>query len=291
MSRKKAEKIVNSLGLFVRGLGTLGKCMMMSGKAFEGAKTPPSRPLLIMGNGPSLRDAVSRNPRSLTDSDLMAVNFAPNSQLFFDLKPRMLVLADPHFFYGSEKDENVAKLWDRLSSVNWPLTLYVPADHTGRVNRLIMRGDGQPNPKITVKPFNLTPAEGWRGLRHSLYSKGLAMPRPRNVMIPALMIGLREGYKHIRLIGADHSWSKTLWVDDQNRVVSIQPHFYPESPKEQERVAAEYAGYHLHDIYNSLAIAFRSYFDIAAYAQSLGVKIENCTPGSFIDAFPRSPLP
>ena len=94
------------------------------------------------------------------------------------------------------------------------------------------------------------------------------------------MIALREGYRDIRIVGADHSWSRTLWVDDMNRVISVQPHFYKEHPDEQERVAREYAGYHLHDIYQSLAIAFRSYFDIRDYAATLGARIVNATPAA-----------
>ena len=101
------------------------------------------------------------------------------------------------------------------------------------------------------------------------------------------MTAIRAGYKKIFLVGADHTWSQSLWVDDKNRVVSVQPHFYKDNKEEEERVAAEYAGYHLHDILNSLRIAFRSYFSIADFAARKGVKIYNATPGSFIDAVPR----
>ncbi len=104
------------------------------------------------------------------------------------------------------------------------------------------------------------------------------------------MIALREGYRDIYIVGADHTWSRDLWVDDKNRVISVQKHFYKDNEKEFERVAQEYAGYHLHDIMNSLTIAFRSYHQIKAYADKIEAKITNCTPGSFIDAFPRSSL-
>ena len=116
------------------------------------------------------------------------------------------------------------------------------------------------------------------------------MPRPRNVLIASIMVALREGYRRIDLVGADHTWSRDIWVDDRNRVISVQKHFYEDNAKEFERVAQEYAGYHLHDILNSLTIAFRSYHQIAAYAASIGADIRNCTPGSFIDAFPRHEL-
>ena len=116
------------------------------------------------------------------------------------------------------------------------------------------------------------------------------MPRPRNVLIASIMVALREGYRDIAVVGADHTWSRDLWVDDRNRVISVQKHFYKDNEKEFERVAQEYAGYHLHDILNSLTIAFRSYHQIADYADKIGARIVNCTPGSFIDAFPRGEL-
>ena len=48
-----------------------------------------------------------------------------------------------------------------------------------------------------------------------------------------------------------------------------------------------YAGLHLHDVLGSMTIAFRSYWAVKAYAESIGVKIINATPGSMIDAFER----
>ncbi|MDE6243997.1 MAG: hypothetical protein K2M14_08330, partial [Muribaculaceae bacterium] len=110
------------------------------------------------------------------------------------------------------------------------------------------------------------------------------------VLIPSIMIGIRLGFRQIILCGADHTWSRTLGVDDENRVISVQPHFYKDSASEQKRVNTEYEGYHLHDILKSLYIAFRSYHEIAAYASRRGVSIHNATPGSMIDAFPRCSL-
>ncbi|MBD5290339.1 MAG: hypothetical protein HDS26_06615 [Bacteroides sp.] len=281
---KKAEKGAGWCRRIGEGIASLGKVMLMSGKP-SAAGEPKDKPLVIMGNGPSLREALDYGRKILKQSDLLAVNFAPNSDEFFDFRPGQLVLADPHFFIGSATDENVARLWRRLGQVDWPLTLHVPAQR--RLETLRLLGT---HPQIRVRYFNMTPVEGGRRLRHWLFRRGLGMPRPRNVLIPSLMIALREGYRDIRIVGADHSWSRTLWVDDMNRVISVQPHFYKEHPDEQERVAREYAGYHLHDIYQSLAIAFRSYFDIRDYAATLGARIVNATPGSFIDAFERGRL-
>ena len=64
------------------------------------------------------------------------------------------------------------------------------------------------------------------------------MPRPRNVLVPSLMTAIREGYSRIVLTGRMPSWSKSLWVTDNNRVVTVQPHFYEDNEKERDRVEA-----------------------------------------------------
>lgn len=209
------------------------------------------------------------------------MNFAANAPEFFSLKPQFYVLADPHFFCGHATDPNVERLWQNLGKADWPMTLYVPCPQA-KIAKAALAGT-----PLTVKGFNLTPGEGAKALVHPLYAAGLAMPRPRNVLIPSIMIGIREGFRSIYIAGADHTWSRTLGVDDQNRVVSVQPHFYKDNAKERARVCTEYAGYHLHDILRSLYIAFRSYHQIAAWASRRGVSIYNISPGSYIDAFPR----
>lgn len=270
----------------VDGLATVGKVILMSRKPSHAGSLKKER-IIIMGNGPSLRDTIVNHLDILKNSDTLAVNFAANADTYGELKPNLYVLADPHFFRtetdGKSSDTNVVRLWDNIAATNWKMTLYVPCK--ANLPEAILK-----NNNITVKKYNLTPGEGLAGPIHWLYSRGLAMPRPRNVLIASIMIALREGYRDIDIVGADHTWSRDLWVDDKNRVISVQKHFYKDNDKEFERVAQEYSGYHLHDILNSLTIAFRSYHQIAAYAAKIGAKITNCTPGSFIDAFPRSSL-
>ena len=105
------------------------------------------------------------------------------------------------------------------------------------------------------------------------------MPRPRNVLIPSIMLAIASGYRRIIITGADHSWMKTISVTDDNEVVSVQPHFYAESDSEQKRIRHDYSNRPLHDVVESFAVAFRSYHEIASYARKLGVEILNATPG------------
>jgi hypothetical protein len=79
----------------------------------------------------------------------------------------------------------------------------------------------------------------------------------------------------------------TLLTDDDNRVVSIQPHFYKEAQSEEERIKKDYMNIPLHQVLESMYIAFRTYHVIRRYADYRGVKILNITPNSFVDAFAR----
>lgn len=255
---------------------TIGKVALKSRPVVNGRKRHSHEgTLVIMGNGPSLRKTIDEEIGILEKNDTMAVNFAANTEEFFKIRPCHYVLADPHFFKAS--DANVAALWENLGKVNWEMTLHIP-----------VRQKPLPLPQnVGIKRYNLTPAEGYDWVCHRLYTAGLAMPRPRNVLIPAIMEGIREGYEEIFLVGADHTWPHTLYVDENNRVVTVQPHFYKESPKELDRIAETYAGVRLHEVLQSMTIAFRSYHAIKEYADRRGVRIYNSTPGSLIDAFPR----
>lgn len=278
----KADKIKDVLRACADSMSSLLKVALMSRKPFVKSSEHKGT-LIVMGNGPSLRDAIDKHRDVLEVNDLLSVNFAPLTQDFFDLKPGMHLLADGLFFQ-TEKQGNVEDMWSALCRVDWKMTLYVPVRQ--RRSKDLMRLPEN----IEVKCFNLTPASGWKWLMKLLYGRGLAMPRPRNVLVPSLMTAIREGYSRILLTGADHSWSKTLWVTDNNRVVSVQPHFYHDNDKERDRVESLYKDIRLHQIYESFSIAFRSYFAVKEFADSRGIEILNATPGSFIDAFPRTQL-
>lgn len=250
----------------------------------NGADAPRGdRPLYIMGNGPSLRTNLDNNLELLERSDTLAVNFAANTPEFRILRPKYYVLADPHFFRNIS-DKNVAVLLESLKAVDWRMTLFVPAKSRRSVARMI------DNPMVSVEGFNFLAAEGWKWLEQFMFRLRLGMPRPRNVLIPSIMIGVWLGYKKIYILGADHSWLKTLDVDSDNRVVSVQPHFYKEDSHEVERINRTYLDLKLHQVLESMTIAFASYHKINAYASRCGITIINATPGSFIDAFPRGSI-
>ena len=271
---------------------TAGKVALKSRSALRhprGNTELPYRPaggtVIVMGNGPSLRDVMSEQRELLMQFPRMAVNFAANAPEFFELKPQHYILADPHFFETADSDPNVRSLWENIAKADWEITLHIPAQMKKLGERFMDKGH------LRIEYFNMTPAEGFDSLCHLLFRNGLAMPRPRNVLIPAIMQAMAIGYEEIYIVGADHTWPHTLYVDDRNRVVTVQPHFYKDNEEELDRVAEAYRGVHIHDVLQSMVIAFRSYHQIRKYADKTGVKIFNATKGSLIDAFMRKPLP
>lgn len=264
-------------------LKTVVKLLVKSRPAAIKPVALPGERLVIMGNGPSLRDAIDYHRDALTAPNAsMAVNFAANTPQFFDIKPRYYTIADPHFF-RSTSDPNVSRLLDNLGRVDWPMTLFVPME-ADAIARLLS------NASVTVVKYNALGLEGSPAVTHPAFDRRRGMPRPRNVLIPSIMIGAWLGYKTILLAGADHSWTANLSVAPDNRVITNLPHFYTEDAREQERIKAVYADIPLHALFLSYHIAFKAYHEIARWASSRGITILNATPGSFIDAFPRTTL-
>lgn len=240
------------------------------------------RPIIIMGNGPSLNETIDSHITLLESHDLMAVNFMANTPCFRLLKPKYYILADPYFF-SNYNDPKISQLVRNINSVDWPMTLFIPASQRNRHPFVASE-------YLTLCQYNAVGIDGFSGLTHLFYKAALAMPRPRNVLIPALMTSINMGYRNIVIIGADHTWTQTLSVDCNNHVISVQPHFYADDKAEQQRVAGEYIKYPLHHILNSQRIAFMAYHAINRFALSHDVKIINSTPISMIDAFDRAPL-
>ena len=262
---------------------SIAKIAILSSKRVTMPRADAGARMVILGNGPSLNETIAHSSDFLMQHHRLAVNFAANAPAFTSLQPTHYVLADPHFFQAIN-EPNVARLWLALSQVDWAMNLFVPVNVSLPSD---VAGIIAGNACLRLHRYNLTPVEGAEWLENWAFKHLLGMPRPRNVLIPSIMIAIACGYRTIYIAGADHSWTRTLSVDDDNNVVSIQPHFYKEDEKEVQRVNTEYMQYPLHQILYSFYVAFRSYHTIARYASHLGVDIFNITPGSFIDAFPR----
>lgn len=236
-----------------------------------------NKELVVLGNGPSLRQLLSEQSSFLDGKDLMMVNYSAISDDYTKYRPRFYLLMDPVFFDDTTSQQKL--FGPMVEKTDWEMHLFVPVNarkHNSWQQMIRL------SPHIRIHWFNATPVEGVAAFCHFCYKKKLGMPRPRNVLVACLMVGLQLPYETIYLAGADHSWMKEIWVDDNNVVNEDRAHFYDK--KSTQRVVSPNR---LHELLNSMTIAFRSYHEVEAYCRKIGKKIINITPGSYIDAFNR----
>ena len=70
------------------GIASFAKVILISGRPAK-AGNIKTRPLIIMANGPSLRDCMSEHKAILKDNDTLAVNYAANTEAFRQFRPCM----------------------------------------------------------------------------------------------------------------------------------------------------------------------------------------------------------
>lgn len=241
-----------------------------------------SKILRILGNGKSLNNSVL----TLNDDvDYMVVNRHVLSDSYSKIKPLYYVLADPFFFFNKDGLKVIKTIND---STKWKMNLCIPrigGKSRRRIEKLII------NKQIHLIWYNCTEYRGYSFVRYYMYRHQLAMPRVQNVLVASIMIGILKKYKNIELYGVEHSWTKNLYVGDDNLVYLYDPHFYDKNVvKPIPLQDSQYKdGYPLHRILMEYANMFKSYWLIKNYviSQRLPVNIINRTKGSFIDAFKR----
>lgn len=248
---------------------------------------------IILANGPSLKSFIDNKKKFFFGYDLCGVNFFWKSDFFTVLKPKHYVIASTNFWAQGMIDKNdkerkitFVKLAEKVS---WPMNLYVPyfAQKHKRWQESIAL-----NSNIKIYFFNLVPLEGPSCFINWAMKRGLAMPRPHNVLIPAIKITIDLLYSEVYIAGADHSWLKEIFVTEDNNAYLTQKHFYDENEAKPEVM---YSGpttkkRKLHEMLMKFVYAFSSYHTLNEYAKSRDVKIYNTTEGSYIDAFERKQI-
>ena len=278
----------------VKGLGDLWQTFLSVVKIVLQSKWHTQLPdalsnpneLLILANGPSLNDTVTSHPDFVRGKTLLAVNFAVNSPLYEELKPELYLIADPLFWIVPEKREQLFGTMARKTT--WPMTFFVP---TRALKDKAWQELIAMNSNIRLCIYNTTPIEGYQGFCDRVFRAGLGVPRPHNVLIPSIAVGLRMPFQKIYLAGADHSWLPEISVTDDNVVLMHQKHFYDQNQSKAATVSQEnLKSARLYTILHHMSVAFKSYFVLEAFAQKMHKEVINVTPNSYIDAFKRMKL-
>lgn len=245
--------------------------------------------VLILGNGPSLRNDLTSYPEFLNNKDQICVNHLPKTDLYEKLKPSIYVTGAPDLWLDDIEEKYVVQSKELFEAMNkktsWPLSFFIPYEAKKHLRWQKQLSD---NKHISIYYYNNIPIEGWNWFKNWCFEKDIGMPRPHNVMIPSIMLSMSLGYKFIHLLGADHSWLSEISVTESNEVLINQKHFYDQHTSKKQPLDKRGKGKrNLPELLHKFMTAFRSYFEIREYANSKGVVINNATEGSFIDAFQK----
>lgn len=276
------ENIYTWIGTFFLTLVSLCKILCFSKKASSvGVSQKSCEEIVILANGPSLKGFLAQKRSFWESKDCLTVNHACKAPIFTDIKPQYHVFADPAFF----NDNGIASTLDILAEkVTWNIFVFVPFSARKQSLWIEKSKTLKQNPHIHILFFNMTKVSGFESFVNRCLRCGWGLPSPRNVLVPSIAHCMRIGYKNIYLAGADHSWIKELWVNDNNEVMIDDRHYYDTGASSVHQTA------NLSMVLGSIAIALNSYSALEKYATHKNIKIYNITPGSYIDIFERMKL-
>ncbi len=243
--------------------------------------------MVVMGNGPSLKNDIENYLEVFKKTHLAVVNHFCLSEFFFELKPRSYFLLDPDFFVNAPDFKgNVGNTFAILTgNIQWEMDFYVPYKY--RKSLLVQRL--KENSKFKVHFVNYVPAKGgFTAVSHLLYDWNLATPQCQNVLIFTLFILARKSTKNIFLFGAENDWHANVTVNKDNFLELRDRHLYSENNEIKPIVL--YSGSNrrtMVELLESSVKVFRAYMELEKYAQKRNVHIYNCSRNSMIDAFER----
>lgn len=248
----------------------------------------------VIVNGPSLKKTLELFDSGQLEitSDSFFVNMGALDSHFSIIKPKHYCLSDPMFYQDfALKKDVIRKTYEVLNTVDWDINLYL-CFFTEKECKQLIAYSGITNPHVRFVFVNRKHCSGldptWR---HKLYKKGLFMPEDGTIANTAIYLALIEGYKTIELYGADHNMFLEFQVNDNNELCSLDSHYYD---KEKPRYKPFYncnvtdgRVWRVHEFMYVLYVMFYSHDLLRQFADYMGAKIINCTPGSMIDSYER----
>lgn len=232
--------------------------------------------LHILGNGSSLNEVL--NNLESTKADYMVVNRHVLHESFEVIQPKYYVLADSHFF---SHPEGLSILQQIIYKTSWDMYLYIPIS-VGKPKVNIH------NPHIKLRWYNTFHFDGFISWQTYLYTHNLSMPIVQNVLVAAIYIAVCKRFECVELYGVEHSWTKFLFVDEENDVCLYNSHFFDKGDIDYQKVKdIQHEDFTIGKLLHCYAQMFDSYWDVQAFAKREKVRVINKAKGSFIDAFER----
>ncbi len=252
--------------------------------------------LIIIGNGPSLKNTVEQDIEKLIQLPCMVVNGFATSPLFEKIKPKYYILADPVYFspiqeLAEGKQKVVCTLIENLrTKVNWEITFIFPCSAIG--SNLLNFLETIPTAKFQYynnKGNAVVLPDSF--IKYWLWNHSCIGPLSQTVLNTAVSVAIKSKVQNIYLVGADTSWLATYEIDQEdNTLYTKDEHFYGinriplysnEFTKEKQ---------YLHNELLNVSAAFKAYYVLSKFAKYNNVNLYNASAYSWIDSLERKDL-
>jgi hypothetical protein len=249
--------------------------------------------ILILGNGPSLKEQLDRYFDILSNNTCICVNHFVSSEYYVKLRPKLYIIIDPVFFHPcedkkiNEKKEMV--FFNLKTKTTWNIELVIDSKYKSDLKLIEL----QENQHIKLLFINMGTFISYYRTKEQfkLFNKNIIAPPAQTVLNTALYLCIFWRYKNIVLLGADSSWHEAYQIDPlTNKLYINMRHFTGEEkmPVYSDPKDCTFAKFH--EEFLALSNAFKSYWLLREYAEFNGVSIFNASTKSYIDAFERKPL-
>ena len=228
--------------------------------------------LSIVVNGPSVNRTIQYLKPG--ETDVMMVNNAPLTPLYKELCPKYVCFSDSEFLEENKRNFSIRT---ELMKTADKVTIFLPSYF---IKQTFFPAD-QLNIKYVFSLFGTSTRYNFYS--YKLMEKNFLAPAYNNVVIMCLYVGIQLGYKKIYLYGADENFLKQITVDQRNRVMRENVHYYgSEMMCENKKHGAdmEIMTYMMYRIFNGLK-------RLKKYAAKENVRVINMSDDSWVDCFPR----
>ena len=274
----------------IKFLMCLTRVNELSFKKFPDFDINKGKKCMVFGNGPSLNSLLEKYENGLINltNECFVVNFFPLNPSFYKIKPKYLFWSDYVFIQDTPgSTEKVRKMYNMMQDgVDWNLTIYLNAPWQ-KDNKRLIEYSKLTNPNIRFVFLNRKFCDGLcPKLRNKLYKSGYFMPTEGTVVNTAIYVAILQGYKEIELYGSELNMFKDLEVGEDNQLYIVQKHFYEKEYRTKQTTDGGGKAY-VHTYMNYMFVMFHSHYLLRQFADYMGVRIVNCSPGSMIDVYER----
>lgn len=251
-------------------------------------KKVKSGTLVVLANGPSLKDVLLRIPTTdeFRNVEFSAMNFFACTPSFKDVKPKYYCLVDPMFCMSTWHDDDVKKAFKSLQEdVDWDMTLFIPAYY--RISRF-RKFSKITNPHINIVVLNSSIYLGKNSsVFRWLFKLGLTIPR-FTVAQTCIYTGINMGFDTIRLYGMEHTFFSSLTVNHDCELCTVEEHFYGKNERLKPLLRNDNGSrIKISDFLFQKGHLFYMHDMLSDYAKSVHCKIINYTPTTMIDSYER----